>query len=70
MQAYSISKQLARDPAHADLLPHVQEVRRLRSIARRRRGTRSPESPAPEPTSQAVEPETSGSSEAVDLQET
>lgn len=66
MQAYSICKQLARDPAHAMLLPHVQEIRRLRSIARRRRGTpspSSPESPAAAPASEAVEPETSASAE-------
>lgn len=72
MQAFAISKQLARIPAHAMLLPHVLEIKRLRRIARRRRGTQTPEPPAPEPAAEAVEavePETSGSAEAADLQE-
>src|SRR5438552_224079 len=42
VQAYVISRQLARDPSHAVLLPHVQEIRRLRSLSRRKK-------PAPPP---------------------
>jgi hypothetical protein len=44
MQAYVISRQLSRDPSHAVLLPHVQEIRRLRSLSRRKK----PAPPAPE----------------------
>jgi len=36
-QAYSIGTQLARDPAHSVLLPHVQEVKRLKSFSNRRK---------------------------------
>jgi hypothetical protein len=60
-QAYSIGAQLARDPAHAVLVPHVQEIKRLKSFSRRKKaapapnpptspapGTPAPEQPAPE----------------------
>jgi len=33
--AFTIGSQLARDPAHAVLVPHVQEVKRLKSFKRR-----------------------------------
>ena len=33
-QAYSIGTQLVRDPANAELLPHVREIKRLRALAR------------------------------------
>ena len=36
-QAYAIGSQLARDPAHATLVPHVEEIKRLRKIRRRRK---------------------------------
>lgn len=36
-QAVMISAQLARDPAHAILVPHLQEIKRLRSTKRRRK---------------------------------
>jgi hypothetical protein len=38
-QAYLLGSQLARDPANADLLPQVEEIRRLKAIARRKRGS-------------------------------
>ena len=44
VQAYVISRQLVRDPSHAVLLPHVQEIRRLRSLSRRKK----PAPPTPE----------------------
>jgi hypothetical protein len=50
MQAYVISRQLARDPSNAQLLPHVQEIKRLRSLARRRK-------PAPQPPQSLQTPE-------------
>lgn len=49
-QAYNIGTQLARDPANAVLLPHVEEIKRLkRTTARRKKAgeaTQSPQSPA------------------------
>jgi hypothetical protein len=45
-QAYTIGKQLARDPENAALVPHLAEIRRLRAIARRRK-QRTPQTPVP-----------------------
>ena len=49
MQAYAIGTQLARDPAKAVLLPHVEEVKRLKGVSRRKKA--SPPAPAPANTS-------------------
>ncbi len=46
--AYNIGRQLARDPGHAELVPQVQEVKRLRKLSSRKK--RAPESPAPAPS--------------------
>lgn len=53
LQAYSITRQLVRQPEHADLLPHVQEMKRLNRIGRRRarpsttlKAPSTPQSPA------------------------
>jgi hypothetical protein len=49
-RAYNIGAQLARDPAHAVLVPHVQEVKRLKSFKRRKKAAQAPgtpQSPAP-----------------------
>jgi hypothetical protein len=43
VQAYAISQQLVRDPRNASLLPHVEEIKRLRSLGRRKK----PAKPAP-----------------------
>jgi hypothetical protein len=49
-QAYNIGKQLARVPEGADLVPHVEEVKRQRSLARRKkRASQTPGTPAPAP---------------------
>ena len=45
-QAYSIGMQLVRDPANADLLPHVEEIKRLKSTSRRKKAPPAPEAPA------------------------
>lgn len=45
LQAYLVGAQLARDPAHSDLVPHVVEIRRLRRIARRRRADTPDDTP-------------------------
>jgi len=41
---------LARDPANAVLVPHVQEIKRLKSFSRRKKAAKAPgtpQSPAP-----------------------
>jgi hypothetical protein len=43
--AYNLARQLARDPGHDALIPLVEQVKRLRKLASRRK--RVPESPAP-----------------------
>jgi hypothetical protein len=51
-QAFTIGAQLARDPAHAVLVPHVREIKRLKKIARRKKSAADvppPETPAPAP---------------------
>jgi hypothetical protein len=48
-QAYSIGTQLAKDPAKAVLVPHVEEVKRLKAVSRRRKTTQAPQTPAPAP---------------------
>src|SRR5258706_5800262 len=54
-QAYAMGQQLARNPENAGLKPHVQEVKRLRSIARRKKpATPAPQTPAPPATAPAA----------------
>lgn len=48
-QAYGIGTQLAKDPANVLLVPHVQEVKRLRKAAKRKKQQpTTPETPAPQ----------------------
>jgi hypothetical protein len=47
-QAYTLGSQLAKDPAKAVLVPHVEEVKRLKAIARRKKTQTAP-APAPVP---------------------
>jgi hypothetical protein len=49
-QAYSIGTQLALDPANAVLVPHVEEVKQLKSVIRRKKTRKTPETPAPTPS--------------------
>jgi len=44
-RAYSIGAQLARDPAHAVLVPQVQEIKRLKRLARRKKAQTPPPAP-------------------------
>ncbi|HXH40946.1 MAG TPA: hypothetical protein VNN08_20130 [Thermoanaerobaculia bacterium] len=44
-QAYNIGAQLARDPANAILVPHLQEIKRLKSFKRRKKAAPAPGSP-------------------------
>jgi hypothetical protein len=60
-QAYSFGSQLVLDPANAVLLPQVEEIRRLKSLARRKKSKTAPESPSPVPTTPAPAPPTSTS---------
>jgi hypothetical protein len=62
-QAYNIGTRLARDPAYAVLVPHLQEIKRLKSFKRRRKAAPAPGTPqSPEPPAQEG-PVTSESSE-------
>lgn len=49
-QAYTIGSQLAKDPGKAVLLPHIEEVQRLKVVARRRKAAQAPQTPSPAPT--------------------
>jgi len=55
-QAYSFGSQLVRDPANAELVPQVEEIKRLRLIARRKKTAASPQPPAPTPSAPAPVP--------------
>jgi hypothetical protein len=44
-QAFNIGAQLARDPANAVLVPHLQEVKRLKSSKRRKKAAQAPGTP-------------------------
>ena len=46
-QAYTIGSQLAKDPAGAALVPHVEEVKRLKSVSRRKKTKQAPSNPPP-----------------------
>ena len=73
-QAFNISTQLVRDPANAVLVPHVQEIKRLKSFTRRKKAAQAPgtpQSPASDTTTPAAPedtapqgPGTSGSPQA------
>jgi len=52
VQAYVMSQQLARDPNNVKLLPHVQEIKRLRALGRRKKTA----TPAPQPSPAPVPP--------------
>jgi len=59
MQAYTIGSQLAKDPAKAVLVPHLEEVKRLKGVSRRRKTAQVPQTPAPTPTLPAPAHDTS-----------
>jgi hypothetical protein len=48
-QAYAIGTQLAKDPSKAVLVPHVEEVKRLKGVSRRKKAAQAPQTPAPVP---------------------
>ena len=45
--AYGVGTQLVRYPEHAALVPHVQEIKRLKSLGRRKKPATTPETPSP-----------------------
>jgi hypothetical protein len=50
-QAYTVGKQLARNPGNAaSLQSHLQEVKRLKRLGRRKKSEPSPEPPPSEPS--------------------
>ncbi|HEX3582131.1 MAG TPA: hypothetical protein VH087_10250 [Thermoanaerobaculia bacterium] len=49
-QAYSVGTQLVRNPANQDLVPHVEEVKRLKSVKGRKKSTQTPQPQAPTTT--------------------
>jgi hypothetical protein len=49
-QAYSFGSQLARNPDNADLVPQVEEIKRLKSFTRRKKAAQAPQTPSPVPT--------------------
>jgi hypothetical protein len=57
-QAYAIGTQLTRDPANVLLVPHIQEVKRLRKAAQRKPPQKTPASPAPTPGTPAPQQHT------------
>ena len=44
--AYGVGQKLSRYPGHADLVPHVAEIKRLKNLGRRKKAP-TPQSPAP-----------------------
>jgi len=50
-QAYLIGTQLVRDPANAELLPHLREIRKMRALARGRKKASPPAQPPSSPSS-------------------
>jgi hypothetical protein len=63
-RAYLIGQQVARDPNNAELRPHLDQVKRLRALASRRKKTAKPV-PEPQPQPQPTTPETPASSAPV-----
>jgi hypothetical protein len=46
-QAYTIGTTLAKDPANAALVPHVEEVKRLKGVSRRKKAAEAPKPETP-----------------------
>ena len=49
-QAYGVSTALANDPAHAALVPQVEEIKRLKRLARGKKKPAPQDPPAPTPS--------------------
>jgi hypothetical protein len=46
---YTVSKKLVKLPEHANLLPHLDQMRRTNRLGRRRKSAAQPQAPAPTP---------------------
>jgi hypothetical protein len=55
-QAYNIGTQLARNPANEVLVPHLQEVKRQKSLSRRKKKVEDPKKPASEAAAEPATP--------------
>ena len=53
-RAYTIGSSLATDPANVALVPHVEETKRLKKLARRKKA--APQTPQPAPSPNTPEP--------------
>jgi hypothetical protein len=53
VQAYGVAQQLVKLPKNADIVPHVEGMKRLKALKRRSKGTTTPE-PAPVPATEPV----------------
>ena len=62
-QASVIGTQLVRDPANAVLVPHVQELKRLKGFSRRKKAAQAPGTPQP-PATGTTHPAGSGTSQS------
>lgn len=49
-RACGVGLQLAKDPEYAALVPHVEEIKRLRKLERRKKPASTPQTPAPADT--------------------
>jgi hypothetical protein len=54
--AYSASQQLVRNPEFANLIPHVEELKRLRRLGPRKKTNQQPETPSTAPAPQTTTP--------------
>ena len=52
-QAYSFGAQLVRDPVNAELVPQVEEIKRIKVASRRKKSAAKPQSPSPTPSAPA-----------------
>jgi hypothetical protein len=64
IQAYGIGQLLARDPENAAVVPHVEEMKRLKALRRRKPATSPTQTPAPGAPQQAAATGASPASDA------
>ena len=65
-QAYAIGSQVAKVPENEVLVSHVEEIKRLKRIARRRKpATPAPQQPSPAPSTPAPGAPSTGASQVV-----
>lgn len=54
--AYNVSRQLIQKPENVNLIPHVEELQRLRRLGRRKKTDQQPETPSTTPAPQTTTP--------------